>query len=252
MKAKTFLSSQGVSVIGQLLSCSSIGFFLVGCSDSSTFKGEGVLRRLSLGGEAPAEQKLPEASTSDVPARTDVTTMISNCQVDKTNTRLSKAGFVEHVTDGMKPGVFGEPSALTGALWVSGGSNKPRGDGPARLDWRLCNKLAFYERGHSITRTIAFQDPSTDGEYQLLIHRVRFSGESYGVGLWYHWDERVKWTGNPLFKFNTHKDYLVTCSFKAAGPDQWTCQYEEQEQSAVDCSPWKRAGVSCRTLEMAE
>lgn len=226
---------------------------LAGCADSNSFSGRGVLRRLNLGGgDSQSDQKSPEPAQSDAPARTDVTTLTSDCQVDKTNTRLSKAGFVEHVAERMKPGVFGEPSALTGAAWANGGSDKGRGQGLARLDWRLCDKLAFYEQGHSVTRTIDFEDPPEDGLYQLLVHRVRYPNESYGVGLWYHWDERVKWTGKSLSNFNKHGDYLVTCDFKQAGPDQWTCRYEEQRQSAVDCSRWARSGVPCTDIEMAE
>lgn len=232
-----------------------MAFVLGACAgDDKSLRGDTLTRHLKLGDTLglPEGGSDAEVAASPSPSPSPEVVVTTPCQFDNVNTILTKAGFLEHVNPDQKPGTYGTPTAVTGTLWQNGGTNKSREKAPlSKLDFRLCPKIAFNERGHSLTRLIEFTDPSTDGEYQLVIHRVRYPSESTGVGIWYHWDDRIVWKdGKNLHKFNKHKDYRVTCQFKAADAKPWSCEYVEETQSAIDCSKYARRGVECKTIEL--
>ncbi len=226
---------------------------LVACAPGETsLRGDSLTRRLNLGDGVGLPDPATDSTVITSPSPSPEVSVTQPCQEDKVNTFLTKEGFLEHANPDQKPGTFGTDTAVTGVSWANGGTNKSRESAPvSTLDFRLCTKIAFNERGHSLTRLIKFIDPSADGEYQLVIHRVRYPKESKGIGIWYHWDERVTWKDNKsLHKFNEHKDYRVTCQFKAADDKPWSCSYAEETQSAIDCSKYARRGVECRKIEL--
>jgi len=175
----------------------------------------------------------------------------SPCSAQAPNTTKTADGFIEFNSADFKPGLYGQASAIEGMEWPNGGSNKPWGDGTATIDWNVCSKLAFKERGHSLTRTILFKDPSADAELHLRVHRYRQSSESNGIGIWYHFDKRVTWTGPALHNFQAFKDYNIKCQFTAA-TSSYVCQYTTSNLSAVDCTGMTRPGVTCTTLPAAQ
>jgi hypothetical protein len=175
----------------------------------------------------------------------------SACAAQAPNTTKTADGFIEFNSPDFKPGLFGQASAIEGMAWPNGGTNRPWGDATATIDWNVCSKLAFKEKGHSLTRTILFKDPPSDAELHLRVHRYRATNESQGVGIWYHFDKRVTWTGPALHNFHAIKDYNIKCQFTAAN-SRYVCQYTTSNLSAVDCTGMTRPVVTCTTLPAAQ
>jgi hypothetical protein len=105
--------------------------------------------------------------------------------------------------------------------WTNGGTAKKYGAGPGLIDWSLCPHWVITEFHHSVTHTISFTPPAEDKELSLLIRRRRKSGESRGVGIWYHWPSNADWfqwnrptvKARPLGFINAQRDYEVKCSY---------------------------------------
>ncbi len=193
------------------------------------------------GGDLP-----PPSNPGTTPPTTVVVPVYPSpkCVAEAPNTVVRFDGALEYTSADFKPGVYGEASATKGLEWPNGGTNKKFGVGPAIVDWRLCDKIGFVERGHSLTRTISFRSLDKDGAVALTVHRHRGAKESFGVGIWYHWASNIAWKDNKrLFNFNLHKDYVVSCNYTKA-TDKWLCGFEVLPPTALDCSPYQSKGCT--------
>lgn len=155
-------------------------------------------------------------------------------------------GFLEYYYDNQKPGRWLQDSALTGIYWTNGGNVRSYGTATSYLDWNLCPKIGFNERGHSLTRTIQFVNPPEDGSYTLRIHRIRYRSEGYGVNIRYwfngsqvNFNPGVPRLGNNWFvDFNSHRDYILQCTYTQANEVPWRCSWSSTTVSSIDCNRW--------------
>jgi hypothetical protein len=183
------------------------------------------------------------------------------CLTDGKNTRLTSSNRLEYYYDDKKPGIWRTETALTGLSWPNGGTLKKYDDiDTSKLDWNLCPNIGFYERGHSLTRKINFINPQEDGEYTLVVHRVRNKDESFGVSIRY-WFEGSKVSfsrgairdrGNWRIDFNLHQDYNFTCSYKQDREIPWRCSVGTTSLSAIICNRWhhSRFRNGCREIDV--
>lgn len=124
---------------------------------------------------------------------------------------ISDDGYLEHRHQGYKPGIAGTDTACNGKPWPNGGTSKPWGTAPATIDWNLSDKIGFEESGHSLTRTISFKDPPTDGTYKLRIHRWREKASH--IRILFHWDKRVEWLKAWPSNSKDRKNWNISCDF---------------------------------------
>lgn len=184
----------------------------------------------------------PTATPTPIPA--------GACLTNGNETRLTSAGVLEYYFDGKKPGRWREASALTGLSWASGGTAKRYGTARSVLDFNLCPKIGFYERGHSLTRTIGLV-AQEDGDYHLTVHRIRNRSESYGVLIRYWFDgSQVEFTrgairsgGNWFVDFNVHQDYNLECRYRSDRDKPWRCSWTTSKLTAIDCSRWHHSRI---------
>lgn len=189
----------------------------------------------------------PEFDPTLIPAGTDKTGRTATwqtvfgakatCAWQKCSTDrrvVTSNGYMEYVHPWYKPGIRDTPTEC-GMSWPNGGTDKPWGTAEATIDWRLSHKIGFEDQAHSTTRTLLFKDPENDATLRLRIHRARKSSESYGVGLWYHWDNRVTWdlSNKPQqvfvnwrknHKYYSHGDYIVECTYSKSS-NRYSCRY---------------------------
>lgn len=184
-----------------------------------------------------ATKTLPGGAVENRPLLGSIPIQCGNtgCEWQAPYTRRNVNGFLEFVNESRKPGIYGTPTAKAGTTWADGGSNKPWGEAPNTLDWRLCNKIGFVETGHSLTRTISFISPASSGTYQLTIHRARFALTSPGVGIWYHWGTNVSWVGPSLHNSNNRRDYNVTCNYNKT-TDSFSCSWTSTTLTTNNCA----------------
>jgi hypothetical protein len=208
----------------------------------------------------PTATPTPTPTNTATPTATPTNTPIPSglCRTDGNHTRMSVDGYLEHYYDGLKPGRWREASELTGLSWPNGGNRKRYGTGTSYLDWNLCPKIGFNERGHSLTRTVQFVNPPEDGSYTLRVHRIRTRSESYGVNIRYWFNgSQVNFTsgatrdgGNWRIDFNAHQDYTLQCTYTQANAVPWSCSWSSSTVSSIDCDRWHcgRYGY-CREIQ---
>lgn len=178
------------------------------------------------------------------------------CLTNGDHTRKSVDGFLEYYYDDAKAGRWREASQLTGLAWRDGGNRKNYGTGTNYLDWNLCPKIGFTERGHSLTRTIQFVNPPNDGSYVLRVHRIRKQSESYGrnVRYWFNGSQVAFTEGatsdgdNWRIDFNAHQDYLLQCTFTQTNAVPWSCSWSSSTVSSIDCNRWHCSGY-CQEIQ---
>ena len=190
----------------------------------------------------------PTSTPTITPTATPTHTPLPSglCLANGNETKKSVDGFLEYYYDGLKPGRWREASELTGLDWPNGRSRKKYGTGTSYLDWNLCPKIGFSERGHNLTRTIQFVNPPEDGSYTLRVHRIRNRSESYGVNIRYWFNgSQINFTGganrngsNWRIDFNTHRDYILQCSYTQTNAVPWTCSWSSTTVSSIDCNRW--------------
>jgi hypothetical protein len=181
------------------------------------------------------------------------------CLTNNNETRLTSSGVLEYYFDAKKPGRWREASALTGLWWPNGGTAKRYGTAQSTLDFNLCPKIGFYERGHSLTRTIHLV-AEEDGDYHLTVHRIRNRSESYGVWIGYWFDgSQVEFTrgairvgGNWFVDFNVHQDYNLECSYRRDRNKPWRCSWTTSKLTAIDCNRWHHSKIrnGCREIDV--
>jgi hypothetical protein len=185
-----------------------------------------------------------------IPTQTPTPIPAGACLTNNNETRLTSAGVLEYYFDGKKPGRWREASALTGLSWANGGTAKSYGTAQSTLDFNLCPKIGFYERGHSLTRTIHLV-AQEDGDYHLTVHRIRNRSESYGVLIRYWFDgSQVEFTrgaipyrGNWFVDFNLHQDYNLECSYRRDRNKPWRCSWTTSKLTAIDCNRWHHSRI---------
>ena len=202
--------------------------------------------------------ELPTPTPTPTPTSTPIPS--GACLTDGDNTRLTANNRLEYYYDSKKPGIWRAETALTGQSWPNGGTRKGYGTAASKLDWNLCPNIGFYERGHSLTRTFNFINPQEDGEYTLVVHRVRNKNESFGVSIRYWFDgSKVSFSGGAIrdrdnwrFDFNLHQDYNFTCSDKQDRNIPWRCSIRTTKLSAIACNRWHHSKIrnGCREIDV--
>ena len=194
--------------------------------------------------ETPTITPTPTNTATPTVTPTDTPIPSGLCLTNGYETRKSVDGFLEHYNN--KPGRWREASELTGLDWPSGRNQRGYGTATSYLDWNLCSKIGFTERGHSVTRTIQFINPPEDGSYTLRVHRIRNPSESYGRSIRYWFNgSQINFTGgahrsgiNWFAEFNRHIDYILQCTYTQANEVPWRCSWSSTTVSSIDCNRW--------------
>jgi hypothetical protein len=106
--------------------------------------------------------------------------------------------------------------AVEGSEVTNGGANAGYGTGPSSADFVKCNKVAYIDRGHSLTRTWTFRSPPRSGQVIFRTTRDR-TGQSIGSGTWYWFAPNITLT-NAGQVFHEGRAY---------GVNTFTCQYDK-------------------------
>ena len=173
------------------------------------------------------------------------------CLTNMPRSKKISNGFIEFLDDSYKPGDLGHTSAFNGKLWADGAG--AYGAGTNTFDVRICPKIGFVERGHTLTRTLLFKTPDNDYSFEFTVHRTRFRlGDSYGIMVYYHFDKRLttltrldmnagtitQSSGSYKWAFNTHKDYQFKCNYTFAS-DSISCTVQSAPVTVDDCTKYQ-------------